>query len=171
MNKKCVIDIETESLDPKEGRITCIGTLDVENSKTLFFCDDDEQLLLRRFLDFFHDKGFNEIIGYNIMFDIRYIFARCLKYNIPSNGFFKSEFNDLMHTMKSVRKIWSSNRSWGLEDWSRFIFGAGKLLLSDSVDGKYKMRNIDEIIRYNEQDLKLTFMLWKRIQDVLYGGG
>jgi DNA polymerase elongation subunit (family B) len=169
MNKKCVIDIETESLDPKEGRIVCIGTLDVENSKTLVFYDDDEQLLLRRFLDFFHNNKFNEIIGYNLMFDIRYIFARCMKHNIPSNGFFKSEFNDLMHTMKSVRKIWSLNRPGTLEQWSVFLFGKSKRFLSDSVEGKYKAQEIDEIIAYNEQDLQLTFMLWKRIQEVLYG--
>ena len=169
MNKKCVIDIETESLDPKEGRIICIGTLDVENNKSLVFYDDDEQLLLRRFLDFFHNNNFNEIIGYNLMFDIRYIFARCMKHNIQSNGFFKSEFNDLMHTMKSVRKIWSLNRPGTLEQWSVFLFGKSKRFLSDSVEGKYKAQEIDEIIAYNEQDLQLTFMLWKRIQEVLYG--
>jgi DNA polymerase elongation subunit (family B) len=168
MNKKCVIDIETESIDPKEGRIICIGLKDVESGKTIVFYDDSELELLRSFLDFFHNKGFNEIIGYNVMFDIRYIFARCLKYGIQTNGFFKSEFNDLMHTMKSVRKIWSMNRPGTLEEWSEFLFDDGKIPLSKSIKELFDSGRVTDIINYNKRDVELTFRIWKRVDDILW---
>lgn len=170
MNKKCVLDIETESLDPKEGRIICIGTKDAETEKTIVFYDENEKQMLIDFLDYFHEKGFNEIIGYNILFDIRYIFARCLKHNICSNGFFKSIHIDLMLTMKSVKNVYSLNKAGKLDEWAEFLFGAGKYPLPDSVSKLFEKGNISQIIEYNKRDLEITYLLWKRIQKVFSNG-
>lgn len=170
MAKKCVIDIETEDLDPKTGRIICIGAVDTDSDKPIVFYDENEKQMLKDFLEYFHSKGFAEIIGYNILFDIRYIFARCLKYNINSNGFFHANYTDLMSTMKSVKNRWSMNRPGKLDEWSEFLFGSGKFPLSGSVKEKYEKGKISEIIEYNKRDVKITFMLWKRVQKVLYDG-
>jgi len=170
MNGKAVIDIETESLDPKEGRIICIGIKDVNNGKTTVFHHDNEKEMLRAFLDYFSNKGFNEIIGYNILFDIRFIFAKCLKYNLPANGFFSSDITDLMWIMKSVRKIYSYNRPGKLDEWAEFLFGAGKYPLPESVPKLFEKGKISQIIEYNKRDVKITFELWKRIQKVFSNG-
>ncbi|MFQ6020918.1 MAG: hypothetical protein ACE5J4_02780, partial [Candidatus Aenigmatarchaeota archaeon] len=106
------------------------------------------------------------IIGYNILFDIRFIFARCLKYNIISNGFFHANYIDLMHIMKSVKKVWSTNKPGTLNEWAEFLFGAGKYPLPDSISKLFEKGYISQIIEYNKRDLKITYMLWKRIQKV-----
>src|SRR4030065_1709890 len=106
----CIIDIETEDLDPKEGRIICIGTKDAENGKVTVFFDEDEENMLKDFLGYFHNRNFKEIIGYNILFDIRFIFAKCLRYGLSANGFFSSSITDLMTIMKSVRRIYSYHK-------------------------------------------------------------
>lgn len=168
--KKCIIDIETESLDPKEGRIICIGIKEIENGESKVFYDENEEQLLRRFLDYFHNKGFNEIIGYNILFDLRYIFARCLKYNIYSNGFFRSLHVDLMMIMKSVKNVFSMNRPGTLEEWSQFLFGESKLETGESVPQLFSNGEIQRILDYNLKDVELTYLLWKRIQEVLSDG-
>ena len=170
MNKKCIIDIETESLDPKEGRIICIGVKDVDSAKPIVFHDENEKQLLEDFLEYFHNKCFNEIIGYNILFDIRFIFARCLKYDLTSNGFFNAKHTDLMHIMKSVKPVWSMNKPGTLDEWSEFLFGAGKYPLSESVKEKFERGKISEIIEYNKRDVEITHLLWKRIQQVLNNG-
>jgi len=170
MSKRCVLDIETEDLDPKVGRIICIGVKDVESDKPIVFHDESEKQLLEDFLDYFHHKGFNEIIGYNILFDIRYIFARCLKYGLTSNGFFNSNHIDLMHIMKSVKKVYSINKAGTLNEWSEFLFGAGKFPLSESIKEKFKKGKISEIIEYNKRDVEITYLLWKRVQQVLNNG-
>jgi DNA polymerase elongation subunit (family B) len=170
MSRKCVIDIETESLDPKEGRIICIGIKDVECQSAEVFYDDDEIEMLRRFLEYFHGKKFDQIIGYNILFDLRYIFARCLKYRIYSNGFFRSLHVDLMLIMKSVKNVFSMNKPGTLEEWSQFLFGESKLETAESVPVLFTKGEIQRIIDYNRKDLELTYQLWKRIQEVLSDG-
>lgn len=167
MTKKCVIDIETESLDPKEGRIICIGAKDIDSGRTEIFHNEDESKLLEDFLNYYHDNNFGEIIGYNILFDFRFIFARCLKYGIKSNGFFKSIITDLMHIMKSVRNLYSYNKAGTLDEWSCFLFDSGKIHLDDKIGELYSQGKISEIVEYNRKDVELTFKLWERIQEVL----
>lgn len=168
MNKKCIIDIETNSLNPTQGRIICIGIKDVFSDETRVFYNENEKTMVEEFLDYFHEKQFNEIIGYNVLFDIRFIFAKCLKYGIKTNGFFKSEFNDLMATMKSVKKIWSMNTPGTLEQWTKYIFGESKLEITAFVPEMYERGEIQRILDYNKKDLALTFKLWKRVEEILW---
>jgi uncharacterized protein YprB with RNaseH-like and TPR domain len=167
MNKKCVIDIETESLEPTQGRIICIGIKDVGSGEAKVFYDDTEAEMLRRFLSYFHDNGFNEIIGYNILFDLRYIFARCLKYRLYSNGLFRCPHIDLMLIMKSVKNVFSMNKPGTLGEWSKFLFDEDKLEKGGDVPELFKDGKIKQIMDYNEKDVELTFQLWKRIQEVM----
>lgn len=167
MNNKCVIDIETESLDPKEGRIICIGVKDVETSKTTVFYDEEEENMMKAFLDYFHKRNFKEIIGYNVLFDIRFIFAKCLRYGLSANGFFSATFTDLMTIMKSVRRIYCYNRPGTLNEWTEFIFGAGKYPLTESISDLFEKGRISQIIEYNKRDVEITYQLWERIEKVL----
>ena len=166
MNKGCVIDIETESLGPKEGRIICIGAKDTNGDKTIVFYHDDEKEMINAFLDYYKRKNFTEIIGYNVLFDIRFIFAKCLRYGLSANGFFSSTFTDIMTIMKSVRRIYSYNKPGTLNEWVEFVFDNGKMPLSDSVENLYKQGKLTEIINYNKQDVEITYRLWKRVQKV-----
>ncbi len=169
--KSCIVDIEVENKDPKFGRIICIGVKDIETGKTLVFFDENEKTMIEDFLEYFHKHGFNEIIGYNILFDIRFIFVRCLKYGIASNGFFSAKHTDLMEFMKSVNKgrVWIKPGT--LNEWAEFLFGSGKYPLSESVKEKFWKGKISEIIEYNKRDLELTYLLWKRIKKVLENDG
>lgn len=166
---RCVIDIETEDLHPTQGRIVCIGIMDVKIGTTIVFFDEDEEQMLRDFVEYYYRRGFDEIIGYNVLFDIRYIFARLLKYEINSKGLFRSTYTDLMGIMKSVKNIWSMNRPGTLQEWSEFLFGDGngKVKLSSSVADMYRAGMIDEITEYNKRDIELTYNIWKKVQHVM----
>lgn len=140
--------------------------MDIDSGKTLVFYDTDEEQMLKDFVDYFSKKGFQEIIGYNVLFDIRYIFARLLKYKINSMGMFRATFTDLMSIMKSVRNIWSMNRPGTLQEWSKLIFGEGKLEIT-SVADLYRQGLINKLIEYNKRDIEITYCLWKRVVEVL----
>lgn len=169
--KRCVIDIETEGLSPIDGRIICIGIKDVDNGSVIVFFDNDEKRMLIDFFDFFSKKCFREIIGYNVLFDIRFIFARALKYDLDAQGFFNCDFNDLMSIMKSVKNVWSLNRPHTLDEWSQLVFGNGngKIELKMSVAELFRNGLIDKIIEYNKHDVELTCNLWKRVEKILWG--
>ena len=165
--KRCIIDIETEGLEPWKDRIICIGCKNAENGKTTVFFDEEERPILESFVRYYDNNGFSEIIGYNLSFDIRFIFAKCLKYEIPAPRLFNSLFTDVMDNVRAVRKMYSYNRPGKLDEWLQFLFGVGKLEKGDSVKDLFEKREITKIIQYNKQDVDMTYKLWKRIQVVM----
>lgn len=167
--RKCILDIETESSFPTDGRIICIGIKETCSGEIREFYDRNEEIMLRRFIAYFKHKNFGEIIGFNILYDIRFIFAKCLKYEIPASRFFSVFYTDLMMILKSVKRIYNFNKPGTLNEWSYFLFGKCKISKSASVSSLYHQGKITEIIEYNKNDLELTYKLWKRINQVFEG--
>jgi len=167
INKKCVIDIETNG-DPWTGRIISIGIMDVNSREITIFYEENEEILLMHFLQFFNKNGFNHIIGFNVSYDIRFIFSKCLKYRLTANGFFKAPTTDLMVLLKKINTSFSYNRPGQLSEWGKLI-GKNKMLKSAPVPILFQQKKMDEILAYNKNDLELTYELWKRIRLVLDG--
>lgn len=170
-SRELVLDIETKGLQPYESRIVCIVTKDLQREKLYSFQSEDEEEILEEFLQFYGRRDFDCIIGYNILFDIRFIFARALLHQVDGRGFFRTDYEDLMAVMKQVGYRYSSNNSGGLEDWIKLFFGEEKLMENGSVPEKYEQGKIDEIVEYCEQDVEVTAKLWKRVNSVVEGHG
>lgn len=168
--RKCILDIETTSFIPWDGgRIICIGIKDIESGEIVIFYDENEETLLIRFFQYFNKMNFCEIIGYNISFDIRFIFSRCLRFRLPSYGFFTVSHVDLMMILKGVTKGFNYNQPGSLNDWTKFIFNKKKLFENTEIPALYQQRKLSEILEYNRHDVELTYELWKRIMLVLHG--
>jgi DNA polymerase elongation subunit (family B) len=171
---KIVLDIETASLSPTEGRIICIGIMESNSGEYIAFCDPDEEEMVRRFISYSESNGFKEIIGYNLLFDIRFIFAKCLKYEIPARRFFSLRYTDLMMILKSAgRRIYNFNKPGTLDEWSNFLFDDRKVSDSSTLPTLYQEGKIgiEEVVEHNRKDVELTYRLWKRIRYVLNGEG
>ncbi len=165
--KRCVLDIETEGLEPWKDRLICIGCRAVDGKKTFVFFEDDEKTTLEQFLAWFNRNGFNEVIGYNLSFDMRFLLAKCLKYEIPAPELFNALFTDVMDNVRAVRKMYSYNKPGKLDDWLQYIFGIGKLEKTGSIKNLYGRHEFTRIINYNKQDVEMTLALWQRIRIVL----
>lgn len=166
-NKNCVLDIETNG-DTWTGRIISIAIMNVETKVIAVFYDESEEVLIMHFLQYFNKNGFNNIIGFNINYDIRYIFGKCMKYRLPANGFFKAKTTDLMMILKGLNRSYNFNRPGHLGEWGRLI-GKNKLSKSAPIPVLYQQKKIDEILAYNKNDIELTYELWKRMTLVLDG--
>ncbi len=166
-HNKCILDIETTSFQPWSGRIICIGVKDISNGEIQVFYDGNEESLLIQFFRHINKKQYDEIIGYNLAFDMRFIFARCLLYKLPTNGFFNKTHTDIMMTLKNVRKSYNFNQPGTLDDWSKALLGKNKLFDNTKVPELYNQGRLKELIEYNQNDLELTYELWKRIKIVL----
>ena len=166
--RKCIIDIETTDFFPwNSGRIICIGLKDVESGETNVFHEECEKELVENFVNFFNTKKYREIIGYNIAFDLRFVFSRCLKYEIEAGNLFSAETSDVMKTLKQVNCLDSYNKPGTLGQWSDYVFCDSKLYKNTQIPLLYKIGEIDEIISYNKKDLELTCRLWNSINRVL----
>lgn len=170
-SRELVLDIETNGLQPYESRIICIVAKDLKRQKLYSFQNEDEEQMLEGFLQFYGRRNFDSIIGYNILFDIRFIFARALLHQVDGRGFFRASYEDIMSVMKAVGYRYSSNSSGGLEDWIKLFFGEEKLMENGSVPEKYEDDKIQEIVEYCEQDVEVTSKLWQRINSIVEGHG
>lgn len=167
-NRSCILDIETTSYQPWSGKIICIGIKDTETGKITVFHDDCEEMIILRFLNHFNNEGFDEILGFNVFHDIRYIFGKCLRYHIPASSFFSSKHTDIMMTLKGVRNKNNFNRPGRLDEWSQFLLGENNKIIYKSVKDLYFQGQIEKIIEHNRNDLERTYQLWRRIRKVLY---
>lgn len=166
-HNKCILDIETTSFQPWSGRLICIGVKDISTEEDHIFYDENEESQLIQFFRHINKKQYDEIIGYNLAFDMRFIFARCLLYKLPTNGFFNKTHTDIMMTLKNVRKSYNFNQPGTLDDWAKALLGKKKLFDNTKVPELYSQGRLKELIEYNQNDLELTFELWKRIKIVL----
>jgi hypothetical protein len=148
--------------------------MESNSGEYIAFCDPDEEGLVRRFISYSESNGFKEIIGYNLLFDIRFIFAKCLKYEIPARRFFSLRYTDLMMILKSAgRRIYNFNKPGTLDEWSNFLFDDRKVSDSSTLPMLYQEGKIgiEEVVEHNRKDIELTYRLWKRIRYVLNGEG
>ena len=168
ISKKCIIDIESTGLLPWESELICIGIRGCNEDDNIKIFHGEEESILKNFMDYYKRKNYTEIIGYNLSFDFRFIFAKCLQYNIKCKSFFNSSLTDLMKIMKSGRNFYgSTNRPGKLDEWVVFLFKDGKIPLPDRIHKLFEQGRIDEIIRYNKKDVQITYQLYKRVREVL----
>jgi len=170
-SSELVVDVETTGLEPWDSRLACIVAAPANDpTETYAFDHDDEAELLDAFTDAYATGDYDTVIGYNVLFDLRFIFARALVHNVDLNGFAHAQYQDLMSIMKSVGHRYSPNDAGTLDDWASAIFDAEKHLDSSTIPDLYTEGRTGEIVTHCRQDVELTGRLWNRITTLTNGG-
>lgn len=165
-----VYDLESTGLDPWSSALFCIGLKDVQKDRTNVIREDCEEEMVRKFIRYVNRRNFDKVVGYNIGFDDRFIFAKCMKYDIRANGFFHSyetERVDLMDKMQLPYSSYCMNDSGSLDDWVQYLFGEEKSEDNGDIPAMIERGEYDKVESYCEKDVELTYKLWKRVQSVL----
>jgi len=165
--KRCVIDIETTSFYPWTGKLICIGIKDIECHDTRIFQHWDERTQLIKFLRFFNNRQFDEIIGFNIGFDMRFLIAKCIQHQLPAQYLLDATTTDLMMILKGFGRKYNFNKPGTLDEWSRSLLGKGKTLDNHQIPSLFREGRIQEIIDYNRNDVEITYELWKKITNIV----
>ncbi len=166
--KRCIIDVESTA-DLWSGRLVCIGVMNIDSKdkEIRIFAGESEETLLMDFLKYYNENKFNVIIGYNTIWDFRYIISRCLKYRLRAEAFYRAHCVDLMMVLKTFGKGFNYNELGTLDSWSKLLTGRGKLVTDAPVPVLFQRGDIDQIVAYNKTDLKLTYMLYDRLNTVM----
>jgi len=166
---RCILDIESNSFKPYEphSRLICIGIMDVTSDETKVFQDNNEKAMITNFFTYFNKKQFCQIIGYNVSFDIQFLFSRCLYFQISNKRFFTTPTYDIMWILKNVKGKNGYNHCGSLNDWCKVILGKEKTFQNTEIADLYKKGLITEIVNYNKRDLELEAELLHRIEHVL----
>lgn len=154
-----IIDIETEGLHAITDKITCISCLNIVNGDVQSFVGADEKKLLEEFWDKYLDRL--EVTTFNgESFDIPYIIKRSLINKIKMKKFGKSL--DLRKSVNGFFYSYNKFEKGSLNDWSK-ILGLGEKttdgleMVKAAKEGNYQL-----IKEHCEEDVKLTYELYKR---------
>jgi hypothetical protein len=167
--KKCVLDIEVTDYLPWRGQIIVVGIMDIQTGETRVFHECREESLLLQFIRFFDKCGFEEVIGYNVGFDLRYLFVKCLRYQLRAQSLLSAQQTDLMLIMKGTSEPLNYNRCGKFGHWTNSLMGEVRSLQHTSISELYREGRIRDIIEQNRRDLELTYRLWRRISFVTGG--
>lgn len=162
-----VFDIETTGLSPKFCKVILIGILYNENNKTIikqFFAntEDDEEKLLLSFFD--KVKNFDNHITFNgITFDIPFLNARLVKYNID----FKLHTKDDMDILRFIKpfKEKLSLSDCRLKTVEKYL----GIYREDTISGKESVQLYKEYALNQCDDLKEVILL-HNYEDIYYLG-
>ena len=159
-----IINIETSAVKPWESRIICIGVLDpnLGEPQALNFIRESEQATINEFVEWFEQSGYTTLIGYNVSFDYRFIYAVCQKYRLTARNFVGTKLVDLMQIQKQVKEeyVFGYNPAGTLEEWSTYLFGTQPYAKQEQVWKWNKAGNVEEIINFNSDKLVKSYFLW-----------
>ncbi|KKK79718.1 hypothetical protein LCGC14_2830710, partial [marine sediment metagenome] len=169
--KSLIMDIETTGVLPWESRIICISLVDPADPdlEVITIYDEEEEKTVRIFIEVLQQNGIEELIGYNLLFDYRFIFAKCLRYRIAAEALGEQDLWDIMEVMEKGRRgfVYGRSKSGSLEDWTKFLFGESKLMTIKEMLKAWGEGRVDDIIAYNRDDVRKTYKLWALTQLVL----
>ena len=162
--KELIINIETTTANPWEGRIICIGVLDpnVSEPQALNFIQETEQDTINEFVDWYEAQGFEELVGYNVGFDYRFLYVVCQKYRRQAPNFMQAALYDLMNQQEQVKAAFvpGYRQSGSLEDWATYLFGMAPYAPQEKVWEWFEQGNVDEIVNYNSDKLVKSYFLF-----------
>ena len=175
--RELIINLETTSTVPWEGRIICIGALDPNAiaPESMNFINETELATIDEFLQWFDQSPYTSFVGYNVAFDYRFLYAVMQKYRKESAKFMKMDLYDLMQQQEQVKNkfVPGFNKAGTLEQWSTYLFGSQPYAPQKQVFKWIKEGNIDEIVNFNSDKLVKAYGLWvlnKVVEGSIPGG-
>ncbi len=167
-DRPLVVDIETTGIKPWESRLVSIAMKDPmqPDSEPQIIMLDDESEMIKLFLDFYKAGGYNALIGYNLAFDYRYIWSRCLFYRLPCQEFYDAKLHDVMQILQQGKEsfVFGNVPSGTLNDWATYLLGVPKLLTNEEYFEALERKDFELIAAYNKLDVEITFQLWSLIE-------
>ncbi|MHA2011207.1 MAG: ribonuclease H-like domain-containing protein [Candidatus Helarchaeota archaeon] len=161
MTTEIILDIETTGLDCFKDRVIAIGCR--KENETFIFMKLDEEQMLSEFWTWLNKQENWKLIGYNIIsFDLHFLIHRSLKYGIKmiNKRILLDKTVDIMTELNFFNKFRK------LQDYAKLLGINGKY---NNYDGSkipvlFEYYEYDEIRRYLEQDLEMTYYLWQKIK-------
>lgn len=162
--RELIINIETTTANPWEGRLIIIGVLDPNalDPKAMNFIQESELATIDEFLAFFEPSAYTTLVGYNVAFDYRFIYAVLQKYRKTLAVWPGLELYDLMQQQKQVKNAFvpGFNKPGKLEEWATYLFGSVPYASQKQLFKWYEEGNIEEIVNFNSDKLAKAYGLW-----------
>lgn len=152
--KGLLLNIETTGVNPVESQLICISYLDPSEdepvARTIIGLTPPE--LLREFIRVFDDGAYNQIIGYNVSFDLRFLFSVAERYRVKAANLFKADIYDVANIQKQVKSefVFTTQKPGTLDEWAKFLWGLEPPHEQEDVFKAFAEQDWQTITEFNE---------------------
>lgn len=158
--------INRAALDPDYGEIITIGYTKSPDDVKVTVLFGDEKKMLKDFWDAFHECS-GKCVGYNILgFDLPYLLRRSMAHNVkPRTIPFLAKYRT-----DPVTDLMGILYNWNIAKSLKQVAKIYQLPVDcPEVDGSLVgSLPLEDIIRYQISDVKLTISLWQRMNKVYF---
>lgn len=168
--------VKTCSLNPRLGRVLCLGWQVLGDDTVVTYAADEaeERLALMRFWELMENAQ-GRVVTWNGSFDLRFLLIRSLVHGVEPTvapavirGWFRKYQSEPHTDVKMLLLNWPSGypSGEGLDEWATALSIGGKLegMSGDKVYPLYQLGHHDEISRYCASDVEATANLYRRIE-------
>ena len=163
--KELLVNIETTDSKPWKGRIYSIAYQDsrMPDSLPVVLVNDNEEELLRQFLDIFNQINPAKLIGFKLTFDHRYIFNKIMNYRLQSEKWANIEMRDVKQLMDQVKEefVYFPDKTGTLDDYGKSLLGKGKYGTQKEILKRFLAKDFDYVKAFQERQLEITNGLYQ----------
>ena len=160
-----IVNIETTDVEPFNGKIFSIAWLDLSQpgAQIQVIVDEDEEGMLRAFMQEFQRIAPREIVGYNLKFDYQWIFNKLMLYRISGKELFGVGLKDVFQLMSQVKEEFVYNaRAFGtLDDYAKELLGRAKLGDQETLLRMFTQKNFPYVEAFQVNQIELTRDLYQ----------
>jgi hypothetical protein len=162
-DRPLIVNVESTGLMPFDSAISSICCMDPLDPRTFYeFYGSDEGKIIADFWNFWTSKGFNRMVGYQVSFDFRFIFAKAMRYGLELIDFDRIALTDVMQIMQQVKEafVYGTNKAGTLDEWANYILGMQPPFTQADVIAAYPKKDWDKIREYNKYKCTATYGLY-----------
>ena len=160
LEKELLINIETTDVFPWKGRIYSIAYLDLTdpNAEIKVLSGDNEEELIKMFIDWFDAGNYSKLVGFKLTFDHRYIFAKMMLYRITNKKFYDIALRDVKQILDQVKEefVYYPDKKGKLDDWGKMLLGRGKYGAQELMLRKYISGDFEYVQNFQIRQIELT---------------
>jgi len=166
--RELIVNVETTGTNPWDSHIVSISYVDLSlpSPTIVVLIDEDEQALVKDFLDWFNAQQFTRLVGFKTNFDHRFIFAKAMKYRLRADLWAATPERDIKQILDQVQEafIYFSTKTGTMDDWGKELLGYGKLGEQAEFLKKYLAKDWDYVQAFSERQVLLTYELYALIR-------
>lgn len=168
--KRLILNIETLGLKPWEKRIITIGIQDPlePDIPPIIIMEEDEEMMINTLMQFITAGGYDELVGYNLSFDYRFIVLRAMFYGIALKEFADMTIYDLMQAMAQVKFafVYNAQKPPSLSDIADFFFSYPKPFSDLEMMKFYTSGRLDKVLEFASGQITRTLLLYSLFRNI-----
>lgn len=162
-----IFDIETNGLEKRENRVTCISFCSL-NSEIKTIMNEDEKELLQEFFRYLHMSSEKLLVSFNgSAFDIPFIIHRALVNKVKApTGFVFPKHTDIRQIATGFFYSYNKYEKGTLDDWCKILGYDTKFSNGSEVAAAWDKRDLKFIQEHCEYDIFVTREIVKQLIDI-----